>query len=298
MPTRSLSLPVPAGYDWTTVTHSHGWYQLAPMVRHDRGDLETTATAAGRPVRLRLRQTRAGRPLEVAVELRGRFTEAMRADVDTVVGRIGNLGIDVADFHARHPQYEWARELGAGPLLRSASLWEDVVKMLATTNCSFAATRGMCAALVETLGKPTPVGRLFPTPAQVAAAAGGPVGLPRQLGYRAAYLRELAAMVLDNRIDLDGWEHWTGTTAALVADMRRAPGIGPYAAENLCRLLGRWDGLAIDSWVRERFPQVHPQSVPAGGDVTAAVREHYRPYGTWAGLALWLDLTRQWHEPE
>ena len=43
------------------------------------------------------------------------------------------------------------------------------------------------------------------------------------------------------------------TTAELIKEMRGVKGVGPYAAENLLKLLGRYDGLALDSWTRAKF---------------------------------------------
>src|SRR5260370_35068872 len=35
--------------------------------------------------------------------------------------------------------------------------------------------------------------------------------------------------------------------------MKGVKGVGPYAAENVLKLLGRYDGLALDSWTRAKF---------------------------------------------
>ena len=42
-------------------------------------------------------------------------------------------------------------------------------------------------------------------------------------------------------------------TTELIKEMRGVKGVGPYAAENLLKLLGRYDGLALDSWTRAKF---------------------------------------------
>ena len=70
-------------------------------------------------------------------------------------------------------------------------------------------------------------------------------------------------------------------------------GIGPYAAGNLLKLLGHYDHLSLDSWIRPKFATVHGlKKVPDD----SAIQRHYRRFGRWQGLVLWLDLTRDWFE--
>ena len=71
-------------------------------------------------------------------------------------------------------------------------------------------------------------------------------------------------------------------------------GFGPYAAGQAMRLLGHYDKLALDSWCRARLAEM------AGKKTPPADRTVERRYASWApfqGLALWLDLTADWHEP-
>ena len=81
-------------------------------------------------------------------------------------------------------------------MLRSPTVFEDLVKMLCTTNCSWALTQKMVTGLVENLGRETDDGRRsFPTAEAMA-------DMPLQFfvdevraGYRAPYLKELADRV-------------------------------------------------------------------------------------------------------
>ena len=70
-------------------------------------------------------------------------------------------------------------------------------------------------------------------------------------------------------------------------------GIGPYAAGNLLKLVGHYDPLSLDRWIRPKFAAVHGlKKVPDD----SAIQRHYRRVGRWQGLVLWLDLTRDWFE--
>jgi 3-methyladenine DNA glycosylase/8-oxoguanine DNA glycosylase len=113
-------------------------------------------------------------------------------------------------------------------------------------------------------------------------------------GYRAPYFKEIADRVARGSVDLESWCDFAGTTKELAKEIRELPGLGPYAAENVCKLLGRYDGLGLDSWCLKKFPEIHG---PVRGDVARAIGRHYDRFGSWRGLALWLDLTKSWHAP-
>ena len=49
---------------------------------------------------------------------------------------------------------------------------------------------------------------------------------------------------------------------------------------------------ALDSWCRGKLKRLYPRI----RDVDAFARRRYKPFGHFAGLAMWLDLTRDWHE--
>ena len=63
----------------------------------------------------------------------------------------------------------------------------------------------------------------------------------------------------------------------------------------MLRILGRHDFLALDSWTRQKYRRLYPG--PARSTDRAIARRYGR-YGAMRGLALWLDLTRDWHEGE
>ena len=68
------------------------------------------------------------------------------------------------------------------------------------------------------------------------------------------------------------------------------PGVGPYAAAHIMMLLGRYSRLVLDSWTRPKFARLN------GGKTVkdATIERRFRRYGSYAGLAFWLVLTRDW----
>ena len=89
------------------------------------------------------------------------------------------------------PGFEWIARDGAGRLLRSPTVYEDLVKSICTTNCTWAVTKKMVAALVAGLGREAEDGRRdFPTRGGDGGAARRVLHGGRARRYRAAYLKE------------------------------------------------------------------------------------------------------------
>ena len=67
-----------------------------------------------------------------------------------------------------------------------------------------------------------------------------------------------------------------------------------YAAENLLKLIGRYDGLALDSWTRAQFFKTRNNGRKA---TDKKIARFYRRFDSWQGLALWCDMTKDWLDP-
>ena len=197
---------------------------------------------------------------------------------------------------ADEPDFNWIVREGAGRLLRSPTVYEDLVKTICTTNCSWALTTKMVEGMVKHLGRPTTQGdgrHAFPT---TEAMADVPESFYRdtvRAGYRANYFKELADRVASGELDVEGWMTSALSTAELKREMKRVKGVGEYAADNLLKLLGRYDCLALDSWVRATFARLHNKGRTAAD---RKIARHYARFKEWRGLALWCDMTQDWIE--
>jgi 3-methyladenine DNA glycosylase/8-oxoguanine DNA glycosylase len=300
-------MEVPEPFDLALTVRSHGWYDLAPWSwNEDRGVLSRpVALASGRvavaeverAVRgLGFRATAAGRlrPAE-AREAREALATCLSLDEDLGPFRVRAAALERERAAGRRdvPDLRWALARGAGRLLRSPTVFEDAVKTLCTTNCSWALTRVMVARLCETLGGEGPRGeRAFPSPEAMAARREPFYRETIRAGYRAPYLLALARDVAAGALDLEALRRSSLPTPELLRRLRGIMGFGPYAAEHLLRLLGRHDHLALDSWTRAKLATVRgKRRVPS--DKT--LRRWFAPYGEWAGLAMWLEVTGDWH---
>ncbi|MFN2386963.1 MAG: DNA-3-methyladenine glycosylase [Thermoanaerobaculia bacterium] len=280
---------LPPDFSFDSVVRSHGWYDLPPFSYERNARLLTTVIAERkRPVRLTFRPR--GDRLEVTASAPLPPPIARR-----IARRVFSLDLNLAEA-ARGMEGDAAltRALrqGRGRMLRAPTLFEDAVKILFTTNCTWAATRGMVGRLIQVAG---PGGESFPDAA--AAARLTPRTLVSQVrcGYRAVALSRFARRVDSGRLDLSRWESGGLSSEELRREIVAEHGFGPYAAEGLLRILGRHDFYALDSWVRQQYRKVYPGPA-AKTDVSIGRR--YARYGPHRGLALWLEMTRHWHEGE
>lgn len=290
----SFSIKTPAGFDFKRTLDSHGWRDLRPFERVDDSTLARVLDVGeAAPVAVTIKD--AGRALRVSTPRRLGKRAAARVERD--VRHIFRLDEPLDEFYAavaKDPDFAWIARDGAGRLLRSPTVYEDLVKSIMTTNCSWSLTRKMVTGLVGNLGREAACGRrAFPS-AEVMAAR--PVEFYRDVvraGYRAAYLKELAERVASGELDVESWLSSKLSTAELKREMMRVKGVGDYAAENLLKLVGRYDVLALDSWVRGKFAKVRNRGRVCDDKKIARFYSRFRE---WRGLALWCDMTRDWFE--
>lgn len=299
---------VPEPFDLVLTVRSHGWYDLAPWSWDEERRVlgRPLALATGRAVHAEVAQ--ADRGLAFRALAAGRLSTAEAREAREKLGVCLALDEDLEPFRRRAaelealrasgrgkglPDLRWALERGAGRLLRSPTVFEDAVKTLCTTNCSWALTRAMVTRLCELLGEAAPLGgRTFPTPAAMARVPERFYRDEIRAGYRAPFLRALASDVASGALDVEALRHSAEPTDALARRLLGIRGFGPYAAEHLLRLLGRHGHLALDSWTRAKLASLRGRR-RAPGDTT--LRRWFKPYGEWAGLAMWLEVTADWH---
>lgn len=281
-----LRVETPPHFSFDGVVRSHGWYDLPPFSYDAKAGILTTAIAGDSGAR---RVAFSGGRGVLLAEADGLSRGALRA----LARRVFSLDVDLSGFRALLTGEAALRRglaRGGGRMLRAPTLFEDAVKMLLTTNCSWEATRGMVRRLIALCGAD---GEAFPEPAAVAKFSVSALRARVRCGYRARALSLLARRVASNRLDLARWER-PDTTAHEVREAILAErGFGPYAAEGLLRILGRHDYLALDSWVRKQYRRLHPGPAKS---VDGSIARRYARFENFRGLALWLEMTSHWHE--
>lgn len=288
-----LSIATPRSFNFKRTMISHGWSELLPFAfDRDKWTLSRVIDLGNTtPVLVKI----SGTKRELRINTTARLSKGAGEKVIRDVRHMFRLDDDMGPFYrtmSADPEFSWIAEQGAGRMLRSPTVFEDLVKMICTTNCSWALTEKMVTGLVESLGRESKDGRrTFPTPEAMALMPLKFYVNEVRAGYRAAYLKELADRVAGGDLNVAEWLTSDLPTPELIKQMKGVKGVGDYAAENLLKLVGRYDGLALDSWTRAKFIRVRNKGRPASDKKIA---RFYSRFNSWRGLALWCDMTRDW----
>lgn len=282
----TLYIDIPEDFSFRATVYSHGWCELAPFALDtDKWRLSYVFTDGKNvtPATIYEEEKRLG------IDLANMKIKPEKIIRD--VRHILRLDDDLSGFYAAvagNERLEWVTHRRAGRMLRSPTVWEDLVKTMCTTNCSWALTKIMVNNLVAKLGSKG----AFPTPKAMADQDEAFYRAEIKAGYRAPYFIELAQKVAGGQLDPEQWLHSDLATPELKKAMKTVKGFGDYAAENLLKLVGRYDGLALDSWLRSQFYKNHNK-----GKICKDIKieRHYNKYGEWRGLVIWCDMTEKWH---
>jgi N-glycosylase/DNA lyase len=290
-----LKIPTPPNFNFRRTILSHGWYGLLPFsLDSEKYELTRVIDLDPKPP---VTIVMSGKKGHVRVIASRSLTKSDVTKVSRDARHILRLDDDLQPFYlsiSEDPEFSWIGIQGAGRMLRSPTVFEDLVKMICTTNCSWALTVKMVTGLVENLGRESDDGRKsFPNADAMAAMPLKFFVDEVRAGYRAAYLKELAERVATGELNVEQWLTSPLSTPELIKELKGVKGVGNYAAENLLKLLGRYDGLALDSWTRAKFFQVRNKGRKANDK---KIERYYARFNEWRGLALWCDMTRDWLE--
>ncbi len=287
-------IPTPDNFSFRHAASGHGWYDLPPFV-WDEGAGRLDYVFMSRKTRRVHAVSMTGTADGIRVEGDSKRMDSKEAA--SVVRHILRLDEDFEDFYSTvrpHQQFAWVETQHAGRLLRSGTVFEDLVKTLCTTNCSWGLTKIMATNLVDKLGSPgRGRNKAFPSAQKIASMPEEFFRTEIRAGYRSPYFVELAGSVAAGDIDPETWLTSDLPTPELRKQIKQIKGIGDYAADNLLKLLGRYDGLALDSWLRASFYKKHNRERPC---TDGKIEKHYRTFGRWKGLAIWCDMTQHWFE--
>jgi 3-methyladenine DNA glycosylase/8-oxoguanine DNA glycosylase len=284
-------------FNFLSVVNSHGWRQLAPFFYE-----ETTHTleyilrlSNGRVIELKLRESMDGVMVETEKIDRAERKEA----ADKITWMFG-LDMDFLRFYRASRgelKLKRAKKLALGRVLRSPTLFEDVIKTILTTNTLWTATKSMTRKLVDEFGAST-IGRkstdlplsavvnnrAFPTPEAIAASSPEFLKEKVRVGYRAAAIHQLATHIASGRFELESLKTSDLPTLELRKELLKINGVGPYAAANLLLILGRSDFIPIDSWALKLVSHEWYDGQPV---TPKDVEQHFEQWGEFKGLAFW-----------
>lgn len=286
-----FTLPARKPFNFSSVVNSHGWRQLAPFSFDETTNALSyiLRLSGGRVVELKMRA--AGDGVNVETD---KLNKAEQKEAAGAVAWMFGLDMDFSDFYnasRAEPKLAHIKKRALGRILRSPTLFEDVIKTILTTNTLWGATKNMTKKLVEEFGATddTPhethnTQHAFPTPEAIAASNPKTLKEKIRVGYRAPAIHELAVRVASGKFDLEALKHSSLPTLELRRELMNINGVGPYAAANLLLILGRSDFIPIDSWALKLVSHEWYRGKP----ITAKeVEKRFAKWGAYKGLAFW-----------
>src|SRR5688500_8451049 len=158
IPAVASNFPLPPNFAFRQTVESHGWYRLAPFQWSADEEVLRRKEALPEGV-VALEITQRGKHLQViganpSEELTRRITRMFQLDIDTS---------EFAELARASERHAWVADAGFGRLLCGTTVWEDAVKIIATTNTTWAQTVRMAEKLVAKCGRDG----AFPTPTDV-----------------------------------------------------------------------------------------------------------------------------------
>ena len=284
-----INLPARPPFSLRSVVHSHGWIQMMPF--------QESENAAGfsyidrlyneAVVEVSIQEAPSGVRVRTEDDLEQAQLEELSGKVSWMLG----LDQDFTEFYATaasEPKLIPAVNEAKGRILRSPTVFEDVVKTILTTNTLWAATIRMNNKLVEQFGASLPsdpVRKAFPTPEKLAETDEATLRTAVRLGYRSPYILELAHSVASGDLDLESLKTRRLSTGELRKLLLTIKGVGDYAAANLLMILGHYDYIPVDSWALKSVSQEWYAGEPVGRKEVEAA---FNKWGNWKGLAYWM----------
>ncbi len=274
-------------FRFLSVVQSHGWVQLEPFNFDEESAtlIYTDRLSSGRVLVYQITEMDDG--VNVKTE---KLTEAEQTEVGERVAWMLGLDMDFSAFYAaskRELKPLQVEKMARGRVLRSPTLFEDVVKTILTTNTLWAATKRTNLNLIRQFG-PSMDGneelRAFPSPDEIAASSSEVLREAVRVGYRAPSIHELALRVASGELDLESLKTSDLLTLELRKELLKIKGVGPYAAANLLLILGRGDFIPVDSWALKLVSHEWYDGEPVE---PKQVEEHFEHWGEFKGLAYW-----------
>jgi len=302
-------------FNFFSVVNSHGWRQLAPFSYDENTHTLSYALQLSNGCVTELHLCDATDGVTVETE---KLEKVERREIAEKVTWMFGLDMDFSLFYAAsrvEPKLARAKKLAHGRVLRSPTVFEDVIKTILTTNTLWAATKNMTRKLVDELGSPlalpkqhrddpctarqgtcvsgvaprghaveAPLKKAFPTAESIAASSPDLLKEKIRVGYRAPAIHQLAVRVASGKLDLEALKTIELPTLELRKELLTINGVGPYAAANLLMLLGRHDFIPIDSYALKMVSNEWYRGEP----ITAKeVEKRFEKWGEFKGLAFW-----------
>ena len=291
-----LKILIPHPFDLKSTLIAHGWASLQPnLYDKESGTFSRVERLlSGKVIRVNFfwKEKHTANNLQTIIESDGRLTEKEIDNIHELLRHMLRLDENFSPFYEKCKQYGAPWETlsrGGGRLLRSPTLFEDLVKVILTTNIQWSGTRRMVKELVDAYGEVFPGCRemkTFPLPRRIAKDSLEEFKEKVNLGYRADYIHMLAKKFSSGEISEDDYLDVNESTDEVRKRLLAIKGIGAYAAATMLMILGRYDDIPVDTIFREFTSEKYFKGRDFNLKEALSI---YDKWEKWKYLAYWFD---------
>lgn len=287
---RTFSIKAPEDYDLPRDYCSYGYFLLRPNHWDVKRRVLTRGFSIDRaPLAVEVSQKGPGGKLTIAAtrNLGAKDKKQVEAWLTRML-RLDEGAAEIAEFHALDPRW---KATGRGRLMRSPTMFEDVIKTVTSCNVTWPSTVQMNRRICEVIGAggKADVIPSFPEAKKLAATRVQTLRARCRVGYRDKRIVELARMFRSGEVKPAWFEDRSTPDDAVYDALIELPGIGPYAAANIMQLLGRYERLPLDTEsVRHGRNILKFEGTSA--EVMKKVHGHFAPFGKHAFRSYWFEL--------
>jgi 3-methyladenine DNA glycosylase/8-oxoguanine DNA glycosylase len=258
---------------------SHGWVFLKPFYwDNDKSEL-TLKTLIDKSKKAILSiKFKNGFLLIKINAFRNQLTSEERSKIKGIVRHIFRLDEDFGGFYEicrNDPQLNFVSKTNSGRLLRSPTVFEDIIKTICTTNCSWSNTKMMVSNLCDLDDG------FFPSPKTIQKAGIKNLQNKCRVGYRAKPIYEFSERVNNGGFDPDSLLYEQNIDQ-IKETLLSFNGIGNYSANHILMLLGYYSEIPVDSEVTSYICDSYFNGKRVSEKEIACL---FEKYGEWKFLA-------------
>lgn len=296
MEQNQISVVPPADFNFEYTTSSHGWERLEPFSIDREQQILTRIERL--PSQLSRLEITHDDNINITVHSETKLSKEDQSYVTELITRCFSFNWDMSRCYekvANDPTYSFIKEERLGRLLLAPTMWENLVKTLFLTNTHARQTTVMAAKFC-TLGDRFGEKYAFPTPEQVLAKSMDELEKQTGTGYRAKYIRSLAATITPkgellrnaSGFDPESLRNPALSYEDIYEKVKALQGFGEYSASYILKLLGRFDRISMDTVMRRYFKAISGQENATDDDINA----YYERFGECRGLVAFWEVSR------
>lgn len=297
MKLETITVPVRIPFNFHSALNSHGWVDLLPNIHNPAipSFSRVEEMPFGNIVLMNVSAEGAGEEQIVNISM-STFHKLGSHDKEylaAAVSQMLRLDEDFSEFYdlCKIIGGVWkGMSKGIGRLMRSPSVFEDLVKVICTTNVQWGGTKRMVRELVDGFGRPFTENsdqKTFPSPSSIATIPFNEFQQKVRLGYRADYVYRLAQQFANGELNPSDFQNKDIPTGEIRKKLFTIKGIGDYASASMLMLLGRYDDIPVDTVFRQFVTEKYFKDHPFNQSESLAI---YDDWGKWKYLAYWFDM--------